>query len=208
MDRLFARRAEERTKASENWNEFVRQSADDLLDLDSLDAGLVAFGRDEHDLKAAVLLHKKVSEATAKIVTGPQLLEESTRNNAEIDRLNTEATTAIERIRSDAARKIQALQIRRLEIDRKISHVEDARRLLMQLPKPPAIAGRLRELKSQADAERRIIAEEFEVLEGYRCSGVLTPERHKKSTATIAAAESRMKELSEQASSVEWGSLQ
>jgi hypothetical protein len=179
-----------------------------LTDENEVDAILQKLNRTPEEMASAIDVHRKAVEARSLINTEIDTQTEIGFLSAEAGRLMSELDASIIALRQKYNADVAGIQQRTGLLNQQLARIADARVFLMHQPKSIDVATRLAELKGQSDAELQKIEDENSTLEAYRTKGVLTPERYAPAMAQIAAAETRLKEISAESAGVEWGSPQ
>jgi hypothetical protein len=208
LEKLFSKRREERAMKSTSWQQFVAQCEAETIGVDEADRLLIQFGKTEQELAAAIELRKRLVKARAVVVSETDLQSEIELLEHEISKANAQMTADIEAIRRKCSEQTTAMRARSNKLQADLSRIGDAKVFLMQNSTlPEDVSEKLAELYRERDAllQQREYVQERKT--GHRVAATLTKPRYVQFEKELAEIESRLKQLSQQASELEWSAL-
>lgn len=207
LERLFAKRREERATKSTSWQQFVAQCEAETIGVDEADAMLTNFGKTESDLAKAIEVHRKAVAAKEILAEEPGLKAEQSANFNERSRLIAGMNEQIETIKQNFGNEVSALHARSNEIGILLNRVGDARAFLMQLPKREDVAEKLNAIRVQ---QKAILADQTRIMENKAAgntSGMQKKDRRLQLDLEHAANEAQLKQLAVEYAELEWNAL-
>ncbi len=208
LERLFSKRREERATKSTSWQQFVAQCEAETIGVDEADRLLIQFGKSEQELAEAIELRKRLVKARAVVASETDLQSEIELLGSEISKANAQMTAAIEAIRRKCEEQTTLMRARSNKLQADLSRIGDARVLLMQnstLPEDVSEKLAVFYREQAALTQQREYVQEQKA--AHSSTATLTKEKYTQFEKELAGIESRLKEISEQASELEWSAL-
>lgn len=208
LERLFSKRREERATKSTSWQQFVAQCADETIDVDEADRLLIQFGKSEQELAQAIELRKKLIEARLKIASETDIQSEIELLNDQIKKANEQAMAEIKEIQRKCAEHTNAMRSRSNELVSKLSRVGDAKVFLLQNSTlPDDVSDKLAVINREQSALLQQREDIVTKKATHNSLGILKQFRREQFDGELEQIESRLKQLSQQASDLEWSNL-
>ena len=207
VTKLFQKRRQDRVEKATSWQQFVKQCADESIEVETADAMLTSFGKTESDLAKAIEVHRKAVAAKAILAEEPGLKAEQSANFNERSRLIAEMNEQIETIQRNFGGEISSLKARSNEIVTLLNRVGDAQSFLIQLPKPEDVAEQLNAIRVQ---QKAIMADQTRIMEDKAAgnsSGLQKKDRRLQLDLQHAANEAQLKRLAAEYAELEWNAL-
>jgi chromosome segregation ATPase len=208
LERLFSKRREERAAKSTNWEQFVAQCEAETIDVDEADRLLIQFGKSEQELAEAIELRKRLVKARAQVASETDLQSEIELLENEIRKANEQAEAEIKAIRRKCSEQTNAMRARSNKLQADLSRIGDARVFLMENSTlPEDVSEKLAAFYREQAAliqQREYVQEQKAA---HSSTATLTKPRYLQFEKDLAGIESRLKQLSLQASELEWSAL-
>lgn len=208
LERLFSKRREERATKSTSWQQFVAQCEAETIDVDEADRLLIQFGKSEQELAEAIELRKRLVKARAQVAAETDLQSEMELLGNEIRKANEQAEAAIKAIRLKLNEQTTLMRARSNKLQVDLSRIGDAKVFLMQnstLPEDVSEKLAVFYREQAALLQQRELVQEQKA--AHSSTSTLTKAKYTQFENELAGIESRLKQLSQQASELEWSAL-